>query len=92
MKKILAFILALLLVLSMAVPAAAITPPLQVPDMPEIKVEIELPDSAFEDYIPEISIEVTEPTEPTKPPDQEEVCILRGWYQWWKDFLARLWP
>lgn len=95
MKKIIPILLALLLILSMAIPAAAVTPPMQVPDMPEIpeiKVEIELPDSAFEGYLPDLDIEVTEPIEPTEPPDQEEVCIWRGWYQWWMDVLARLWP
>lgn len=97
MKKISPILLAVLLICTMAFPAAAVTPPLQVPDMPEIPdisddVEIELPDSAFEGYLPELDIEVTEPTEPTEPPDQEEVCIWHGWYQWWKDFLARLWP
>lgn len=102
MKKIICILLTLLLICAIAVPAYAVTPPLAVPDMPEIPdisddVEIELPDSAFEGYIPDIDIDITEPTEPTEPPDQEETCtswhdIVNGLYQRWKDFLARLWP
>lgn len=105
MKKITAILLALLLIMSLAMPAFAVTPPLQVPDMPEIpeiEVEIDIPDQVFDDWfeenpLPDIDIEVeipevTEPTEPTEPPDQDEVCIWHGWYQWCMDFLARLWP
>jgi hypothetical protein len=49
MKKILAIALALLLIIGTAVPAHAVTPSLEVPDMPEVSkiefdIKIELPD------------------------------------------------
>lgn len=43
MKKIISFLLALLLIMSMAIPTAAATPTLQIPDAPQIsKIEIKV--------------------------------------------------
>ena len=43
MKKIIAILLALVLVMSMAAPVAAATPALQIPDIPQIfKIEIKV--------------------------------------------------
>lgn len=93
MKKILALILALLLIIAMAVPAYAVTPELGVPDMPEIPdvsddVEIELPDGIFDDYIPDIDIDVELPEEPAEPPEEEPELpsfydCVKGWLEWW---------
>lgn len=88
MKKLLAFTLILSLVLmlvaSMAVPAFAVTPPLQAPDMPEIPdisddVKVDIPDDYWEEYFEENPIVTPEqieqaekPTEPpTEPPAEE---------------------
>lgn len=53
MKKILLFLLALLLILSMAIPAFAVTPKLKVPNMPKIptiKVEVKLPENFWDNW------------------------------------------
>lgn len=54
MRKILAFILAVLLVLCMVVPALAVTPALKVPSMPKIptikKVAFELPANFWDNF------------------------------------------
>lgn len=102
MKKIIALFLVLLLILTMTVPAYAVTPPLETPaspTVPDVEVHIDVPDSAFEDYIPDINIaveipEVTEaPSEPAKEPTAEEACApnwhdwFRGWYSWWLNLV-----
>ena len=92
MKKILAILLAVLLIMAMAIPALAVTPDLGVPDMPEIPdisddVEIELPDGIFDDSIPDIYPDL--PPEPTEPPLEEAPelpCFyyyVKGWFEWW---------
>lgn len=81
MKKTFALLLALALLMSMLlifvfpVPASAVTPPLGVPDIPEIPdisddVHVEIPDEVFKDYLEEhpIVIETTEAT--TEPPTE----------------------
>lgn len=53
MRKIIALILAILIVMSMAVSASAVTPPLKVPSItiPKIeKVEVTLPQSFWDSY------------------------------------------
>lgn len=83
MKKIIAILLALMLIASMAVPAFAVTPPLQAPDMPEIPdisddVKVDIPDDYWEEYFeknpivtPEQIEQAEKPTEPPAPPAQE---------------------
>lgn len=98
MKKIIAILLALPLIVAMAVPAYAVTPDLEVPDVPEIPdisddVEIELPDGAFNDYIPDIDIDVELPEE-TEHPTDEPVCPdwcdwVKSWIDWWKDTFKK---
>lgn len=90
MRKLLASIIALSIVVSLAGPAMAVTPDLNPPAIPTIPdisddVEIELPDSAFDGFIPDIEIETEAPTEApaeTKPPDHIWVDWLRVWYRW----------
>lgn len=54
MKKIITIVLALMLIASMAVPAYAVTPTFQIPDMPEIskiKIEVKLDDKVAENAV-----------------------------------------
>lgn len=54
MKKIIAILLALLLILSMAIPVAAVTPTLQVPDVPQIsdiKIEVKVDEQVYENAV-----------------------------------------
>ena len=58
MKKILAMLLALLLIVSMAIPAYAVTPKLEIPDVPQISkikfdIKIELPDDFWSNWFKE---------------------------------------
>lgn len=57
MKKIICTMLALLLIIgTMTVPAHAVTPALKIPDLPkvpEIKVEVELPKSFWDNWFDE---------------------------------------
>lgn len=58
MRKIIALLLALLLILAMDIPAFAVTPKLDVPDMPEIpdisgSVKVEIPDSFWDNWFKE---------------------------------------
>ena len=97
MKKIICILFALMLVISMAIPAFAVTPEIGVPDMPEIPdisddVEIELPDGIFDDYIPDIDIDVELPEEPTEPPAEKPIrynwCeMVKCWINWWRGKL-----
>jgi hypothetical protein len=54
MKKIISFILTLMLIISMAIPAYAVTPSLKIPSIkiPDISnsVEIRLPQTFWDDY------------------------------------------
>ena len=55
MRKIIALLLALLLVAAMVVPAFAVTPKFEyrAVKLPEIKVSIKIPDSVFESWFKE---------------------------------------
>ena len=60
MRKILAFCLAILLILSMAVPAFAVTPKLKVPNVPQISkiqikptIQIKLSDDFWDNWFKE---------------------------------------
>lgn len=96
MKKLIIFVITFAMILALAVPAYAVTPPLQVPDMPEVPdisddVHVELPDSAFDGYIPDIDAELTE--DPTEPPAEADNCTttwrdwLWNWYRWWTNLI-----
>ena len=87
MKKILAILLAVLLIVSMAIPAAAVTPKLQIPDVPKIPdisddVRLNLPDGIFDEYIPDIAAGVELPADEQQAPDNWPEW-LQLWYQWW---------
>lgn len=65
MKKILSALLALLLIMAMAIPAYAVTPKYESPDMPEIpdifddvKFEIDIPDSFWDKWFQEHPIKL----------------------------------
>ena len=54
MKKIIPILLALLLILSMAIPAAAATPTLQIPKVPQIsniKISVQLDERVYENAV-----------------------------------------
>ena len=54
MKKIIAILMALVLVMSMAVPAAAVTPALKIPDVPQIskiEIQVNLDEKVYENAI-----------------------------------------
>ena len=94
MKKIFAILLTVMLVASMTVTAYAVTPPLGVPDMPEIpdisdNIEIELPDGVFDDYIPDIAPE--EPIEPEEPVYPDWCDCVKGWFEFWKGIVEKHW-
>lgn len=94
MKKIFAILLTVILVASMTVTAYAVTPPLGVPDMPEIpdisdNIEIELPDGVFDDYIPDIAPE--EPIEPEEPVYTDWCDWVKGWFEFWKGTVEKHW-
>lgn len=81
MKKILAILLAVLLIMAMAVPAYAVTPKYEFPDLPEIpdisddiKIEIDIPDSFWDKWFQEHPIKL-----PTfKLPSEELKERLKG--------------
>ena len=96
MKKIIALFLVLPLILAMAVPAYAVTPPLDTPaspTVPDIEVDLDLPASVFEGYIPDIEIPAATEA-PTEPPEETDTCAsnwhdwLRGWYRWWSNLIC----
>lgn len=64
MRKIIVIILALVLVLSMSVPAFAATPKWEYPhiEVPNIKVNIKIPDSVFTNWFKEHPIKLPEIT------------------------------
>ncbi len=89
MKKILALILAVLLIMVMAVTAFAVTPELGVPDVPQISdiefdIKIELPDGVFDDYIPDIDIDVEVPEEKHEPDYPAMIEALKKWFEIFK--------
>lgn len=94
MKKLICILFVLMLIVSMTVSAYAVTPPLGVPDLPEIpdisdNIEIELPDGVFDDYIPDIAPE--EPTEPEEPVYPDWCDWVKGCFEWWKDTMEKYW-
>ena len=103
MKKILSLILALLLILSMAVPAYAVTPDLQTPSIsiPDISDDVQKNleeqydfSHAVDNWLEEHPIEIPDPTEaPTEPPEEPEPVNpwcgwLHKWLRWWRDKIC----
>ena len=93
MRKIIAIVLAVMLMVSMAVSVQAVTPKLDTPSItiPDISddIHIDLPDSAFEDYIPDIGITIA--TEPEEPPEDIGCpgwCgVAWKWMAWWQNVI-----
>lgn len=85
MKKIIALLLALLLILSMAAPVAAVTPTLHPPDLPEVpdisgSVHVELPEDYWDAYFEEHPITV-KPTEGLTHIDLQPIS-RPSWWEW----------
>ena len=61
MKKILIFMFVMVLIVTMTVPAFAVTPKFEYKPIkiPEIKVSIKIPDSVFTDWFKEHPINIT---------------------------------
>ena len=101
MRQIFAILLIVMLIASMTVSTYAVTPPLNVPDLPEIpdisdNIEIELPDGVFDDYIPDLTPEApTEPPAedpPVEEPEYPDWCDwVKGWFEWWKGIMEKHW-
>lgn len=100
MKKILAILLALALILAFPVSVSAVTPPLDTPSItvPDISdnIEIELSDDFWDNYfkehpLPSVSIpeETEEPTEPTEV-IAEPVPAITPHIPDWRDLLREL--
>lgn len=71
MKKIIALTLALILILSLAIPVSAVTPALRPPDLPEVpdisgSVRVELPDKVFDDWFAEHPIIIKPISRPSR--------------------------
>lgn len=89
MKKILSIIFAMVLIVSMAAPAFAVTPGLEVPDVPEIPyigddITIEIPDEVFDEWFDEHPVPPLVPTEPVEPPVES---VPGGWFDWLRGWL-----
>lgn len=89
MKKILAILLALILVLCLAAPALAVTPALPVPDIPEVPdigddITIEIPDDFWDDWF---EANPGPPLVPTEPVEEPPVLIGSGWIGWLRDLF-----
>lgn len=91
MKKIITLTLALLLVLSMAVPAYAVTPDLQPPDLPDVpdisgSVNVELPDKVFDDWFAEHPVTIKPEKIPAPGADLHRVELqpisFPSWWEW----------
>lgn len=99
MKKLIAILLAVMLVVSMAIPAHAVTPNLEIPDMPEIPdigddIVIDIPEDVFDDWFEEHPVPPLVPIEPTEPVEDEPpvpdysdwITWFRGWFWWMPGF------
>lgn len=90
MKKILCMLIALLMVISMAVPAFAVTPDLDVPDMPEIPDISDDIDFGidFGNIIGDwLGANPVPPLVPTEPIEEPPAPVGGGWFDW-----LRGWP
>lgn len=90
MKKIIPLLLSLLLILSLALPVAAVTPTLQPPDLPEVpdisgSVHVELPDKVFDDWFEDNPAPILKPVN-FKPVTIELQPVSRpSWWEWLVD-------
>ena len=84
MKKIIALILSLLLLLSMAVPASAATPTLDIPDIsiPDISgsIHVELPDEVLANWFEEHPAPILKPIA-IKPIELQPIS-RPSWLEW----------
>lgn len=88
MKKIITVFLALALVLCLAIPAHAVTPELDIPDMPavpdisdDIDFGIDFGD-IIGDWFEENPVPPLTPTEPTEPVEEPTAPVGGGWFDW----------
>lgn len=91
MKKIITIFLALALVLCLAIPAHAVTPELDVPDVPsvpDISDDIDfgidfgsILDGWFAEN-PAPPLTPTEPAEPTEPVEEPTAPVFDDWFGW----------
>ena len=91
MKKIITILLAVLLILSMAIPAMAVTPPLDTPASPSVPdisddIHVEIPDEVFDDWFAEHPIVIEPTVEPTEPAEEDEPTRTdwRDWLSGWR--------
>lgn len=81
MKRIITFLFAFMMIFALATPVLAVTPPLQVPNLPkvpEIKFEFKFPDGFWDKYwdehpLPDIEITEQSETEPEETKPEETV-------------------
>lgn len=98
MKKYFAISLALILALCLATPALAVTPDLDIPDMPaipDISDDIDFGGIDFggivDDWLEENPVPPTEPAEPTEPVEDTDAPIGGCWFDWIDWILDWLW-
>ena len=101
MKKYFAISLALILALCLATPALAVTPDLDIPDMPaipDISDDIDFGGIDFGGIIgdwfganPVPPLVPTEPAEPTEPVEDTDAPIGGCWFDWIDWILDWLW-
>lgn len=84
MKRIITFLFAFMMIFALATPALAVTPPLQVPNLPkipEIKFDFKFPDGFWDKYWKEHplpDIEITDSTETELEETEPEVTELEA--------------
>lgn len=99
MKKIIAILLAVMMIAAMAITVQAVTPALGAPDMPEIPdlsagIVIELPEDFWDKWFEENPMPPMLPTEPTEPqetvPAKTDVRTPGSWLGWVQSWLWRV--
>lgn len=100
MKKPIAILLAVIMIVAMALPVHAVTPPLPVPDMPEVPdigddIVIDIPEGIFDDWFAENPVPPMMPIEPTEPHGDSrtefnmDVPGIHDWVNWLREWLWR---
>ena len=94
MKKYFAISLALILALCLATPALAVTPDLDIPDMPaipDISDDIDFGGIDFggivDDWLEENPVPPLVPTEPAEPVEDTDAPIGGCWFDWILDWF-----